>query len=167
MPMRLQLMSQRMTAVKSAAIRASPEPSTSRVNRNIATTPANPNATETSLAVVMDIPARSMTRAIGSRNRLGRLVDGTKTRVLPGSDSMCRAWLMLSASSNQSPAGNPCRPTSRTVRARMTTTASPTHGIASCIPTLTRARLRQALSSAVHLPSSPITEAEKTMTERP
>ena len=98
-------MSQRLTAIRNAAATASRGPIIERTSRNTAATPATPKSTLTSRPDVTVSPVSSITAAMGSRKRLGRLVDGTKTGAAPGDCWICLAWNRLSASSYQRPAG--------------------------------------------------------------
>lgn len=109
MPMRAQLMSQRIAAVRNAASSPISCPSVILTSKNTATMPARLKPTLTRRPVVIETPASSTTKAIGIRNMLGRFVDRTKTGVLPGSLAISLAWKRLSASSYQSPAGSSCR----------------------------------------------------------
>ena len=76
-PIRLQLMSQRMTVTRNAAISPGHVPSMNLTKRNAVTIPNNPNATLANLPVVIARPPSFIRTAMGMRNIDGRLVDGT------------------------------------------------------------------------------------------
>ena len=151
--MRLQLMSQRIAAVRKAAISPNSVPPICRIIRNIATIPASPNATATNRALVMDTPASFTTSAIGTKNAVGRLVNAENAPTVEGSFKMCCACSMLSASSNHKPGGNSSRLYSRTAAPNSTIAPSAAHGSSERISNDARLPAPNRRTNREHLPS--------------